>query len=126
MSFRLQFAAGFFGVQQYTTSYHQLIQIEQNGFNSTLAPFAQCPNSNVANIGQLGLAKTAEWANVYTPPIIKRLSKLIYGVNLTSSDVVAMQDLCAYEVSFLCGAFQGNTLTFSCRIVCCSRVFEFL
>ncbi|KZV73339.1 phosphoglycerate mutase-like protein [Peniophora sp. CONT] len=93
----LQFAAGFFGVQEYATSYHQLIQIEQDGFNTTLSPNKQCPNSNIGNVGQIGNAKAAEWAAVYTPSIIERLSKFLDGVNLTSSDIVAMQDMCAYE-----------------------------
>ncbi|VDB95974.1 unnamed protein product [Peniophora sp. CBMAI 1063] len=93
----LQFAAGFFGVQSYQTSYHQLIQIEEDGFNSTLAPYYDCPNSNLDDNGYLGYIKAAEWADVYAPPIIERLSGYLDGVNLTSTDIVAMQDLCAYE-----------------------------
>lgn len=71
-------------------------------FNTTLAPYEQCPNSNLANVGQLGNAKAAEWAAVYTSSIIKRLSGFLDGVNLTSSDIVAMQDMCAYEVRSRC------------------------
>ncbi|KAI0030935.1 phosphoglycerate mutase-like protein [Vararia minispora EC-137] len=93
----LQFAAGFFGVQQFTTSYHQLIEIESPGFNTTLAPYEICKNNNVPTIGGLGNTKAAEWAAVYTVPTIKRLSKHITNVNLTSTDIVAMQMLCAYE-----------------------------
>ncbi|KAJ7863958.1 phosphoglycerate mutase-like protein [Mycena olivaceomarginata] len=42
------FAAGFFGVQEYQKDYRQLIEIEAPGFNSTLAPYGQCPNANNA------------------------------------------------------------------------------
>ncbi|OBZ79577.1 3-phytase B [Grifola frondosa] len=70
----LHFAAGFFGVQQFPTSYHQLIQIEDTGFNSTLAPYDACANANNA-IADIGTAYTTNWTAV----------------------VQAMQQLCAYE-----------------------------
>lgn len=47
---------------------------------------------------------------MYTPPIIERLSKYLDGVNLTSSDIVAMQDLCAYEVS-LARPYSANLVS---------------
>ncbi|KAI0302585.1 phosphoglycerate mutase-like protein [Russula brevipes] len=92
----LQFAAGFFGVQEYSTSYHQLIEIESPGFNSTLAPYYQCPNANNA-IGGFGAVQAGKWASTYTVPIIKRLQPFISGVNLTATDIVGMQQTCAYE-----------------------------
>ncbi|KAI9507913.1 phosphoglycerate mutase-like protein [Russula earlei] len=92
----LQFAAGFFGVQEFSTSYHQLIEIESSGFNSTLAAYDVCPNSNNA-IGNFGHTQAAKWASIYTAPIIKRLQPHINGVNLTAVDIVAMQETCAYE-----------------------------
>ncbi|KAI0058243.1 phosphoglycerate mutase-like protein [Artomyces pyxidatus] len=92
----LQFAAGFFGVQQYQTSYHQLIEIESQGFNNTLAPFDQCANANNA-ISDLGSTASNAWAAIYTVPTIKRLSKDVKGFNLTTTDIIAMQQACAYE-----------------------------
>ncbi|KAI0044628.1 phosphoglycerate mutase-like protein [Auriscalpium vulgare] len=92
----LQFAAGFFGVQSYQTSYHQVIEVEEDGFNSTLASYDFCDNSNNA-IADLGYDKAAQWALKYTAPTIKRLSKFIQGYNLTSSDIIAMQQSCPYE-----------------------------
>ncbi|THH09202.1 hypothetical protein EW146_g8750 [Bondarzewia mesenterica] len=92
----LQFSAGFFGVQQYQASYHQLIEIEENGFNSTLAPYYQCPNA-INNIAAFGNIQAGKWAAIYAAPTVKRLSKYIKGVNLTTTDIVAMQSTCAYE-----------------------------
>ncbi|KAI0066193.1 phosphoglycerate mutase-like protein [Artomyces pyxidatus] len=92
----LQFAAGFFGVQQYQSSYHQLIEIEAQGFNSTLASYDQCENSNNA-ISDIGYDASDLWAANYTVPTIARLQKYIQGYNLTATDIVAMQQTCAYE-----------------------------
>ncbi|EIM82959.1 phosphoglycerate mutase-like protein [Stereum hirsutum FP-91666 SS1] len=92
----LQFAAGFFGVQSYQTSYHQLIEIESSGFNSTLAPYDVCTNANNA-VASLGSTQANAWAEIYTAPTIERLSKHITGLNLTASTIIAMQETCAYE-----------------------------
>ncbi|KAA1471725.1 phosphoglycerate mutase-like protein [Dentipellis sp. KUC8613] len=105
----LQFAAGFFGVQSYQTSYHQQIDINTYGFNSTLAPFQNCTNA-FSKVAPDARRRTTEWASIYTQPIIERLSKHIKGVNLTSDDVVAMQQACAFETvalgySSFCGLF---------------------
>jgi hypothetical protein len=97
----LQFAAGFFGVQKFSTSYYQLIEIEASGFNTTLAAYDQCPNANNAIAG-FGTTQATKWAAIYTPPIIQRLQQFISGVNLTATDIIAMQQTCAYEVSPSC------------------------
>jgi len=94
----VQFAAGFFGVQAYSTSYHQLIEVEAPGINSTLASYYRCPNANNA-IASFGSVQAAKWANVYTEPIIKRLQHFLSGVTLEAADIASMQQLCAYEVS---------------------------
>ncbi|KAJ3728872.1 histidine phosphatase superfamily [Lentinula raphanica] len=92
----LHFAAGFFGVQSYQTSYYQLIEIEQQGFNNTLAPYDQCPNAN-NDISGLGSQATSAWNNVYLVDAQKRLAPFLPGFNLTISDLSAMQTLCPYE-----------------------------
>ncbi|TFY79221.1 hypothetical protein EWM64_g4791 [Hericium alpestre] len=93
----LQFAAGFFGVQWYQGDYHQLVEIEASGYNSTLAPYDQCANAN-NNISSLGGVQSNKWAAIYTKPTIKRLQKLIKGnLTLTSADIIGMQQACAYE-----------------------------
>ncbi|TFY81485.1 hypothetical protein EWM64_g2528 [Hericium alpestre] len=93
----LQFGAGFFGVQSYQDDYHQLVEIESRGFNSTLAPYDQCANANNAIAG-LGGLQSDKWAAIYTQPAIKRLQKKIKGnLKLTASDITGMQQACAYE-----------------------------
>ncbi|KAI0305486.1 phosphoglycerate mutase-like protein [Multifurca ochricompacta] len=92
----LQFAAGFFGVQTFSSSYHQLIEIEAPGLNTTLAAYDQCANAN-NEIGGFGPAQATKWAAIYTGSTIKRLQRFISGVNLTATDIVAMQQSCAYE-----------------------------
>ncbi|KAJ3828128.1 phosphoglycerate mutase-like protein [Lentinula raphanica] len=98
----LHFAAGFFGVQSYQSSYHQLIEIEEEGFNSTLVPWDVCPNANNA-IWELGDDATAAWNNVYLVDAQKRFAQYLPGFNLTIEDVAGMQALCPYEayISFL-------------------------
>ncbi|KIK63761.1 hypothetical protein GYMLUDRAFT_40825 [Collybiopsis luxurians FD-317 M1] len=92
----LHFAAGFFGVQSYQSDYHQLIEIESSGFNTTLAPYDNCPNANNA-IEDIGVNATTIWANVYLKDAQKRLQAHLPGFNLTIFDVLAMQTLCPYE-----------------------------
>ncbi|KAF4623104.1 hypothetical protein D9613_002089 [Agrocybe pediades] len=92
----LHFSAGFFGVQSYQQEYHQLITIENDGQNNTLSPYDNCPNSNNA-IGNFGTVQSSKWAQIYLQPALKRLSKSIKGYQLQIQDLVAMQQLCAYE-----------------------------
>ncbi|KAK7468777.1 hypothetical protein VKT23_003278 [Stygiomarasmius scandens] len=92
----LHFAAGFFGVQSYANEYHQLIQIEQTGFNSTLVPDKICPNAN-NDIASFGIESMSNWTAIYLADAQSRLSSFVEGYNLTISDLVAMQQLCAYE-----------------------------
>jgi hypothetical protein len=93
----LHFAAGFFGVQKYQSEYHQLITVEGMGFNNSLAASDSCPNANNA-IGNFGSVQSQKWAMVYTKSAIDRLTPYLNGLTLTPMDIVAMQQLCAYEV----------------------------
>ncbi|KAF9474096.1 phosphoglycerate mutase-like protein [Pholiota conissans] len=92
----LHFAAGFFGVQDYQNDYHQLIMIENDGQKNTLAPYFNCDNAN-NEIFSFGSAQASKWAQKYLAPTLKRLSPLIKGFNLTVTDLISMQQLCAYE-----------------------------
>ncbi|KAJ6536413.1 phosphoglycerate mutase-like protein [Mycena vulgaris] len=92
----LHFAAGFFGVQQYQTDYHQLIEIEAQGFNTTLAPYDQCPNANNA-IAAIGTPLTNKWASSYLANAQKRLAPHLQGLALNATWLFAMQQTCAYE-----------------------------
>jgi len=107
---RLNFAAGFFGLPNYVQDYHQLIEIEQPSFNSTLAPYESCPNANGDIQAFLSNHFTTEWENIYLVEAQKRLSKQLVGFNLTITDVFQMQQTCVYETMALgysqfCGLF---------------------
>ncbi|KAH9847412.1 phosphoglycerate mutase-like protein [Lenzites betulinus] len=90
----LHFAAGFFGVQQYQSEYHQLIIIEDDGFNNTLSP-TNCPNTE--NFEDIGFNASDDWTEIYLNKTVQRLQQYIDGVELGVFTVLAMQDLCAYE-----------------------------
>ncbi|KAJ6496230.1 acid phosphatase [Mycena sanguinolenta] len=92
----LHFAAGFFGVQEYQTDYHQLIEIEAQGFNSTLAPYDQCPNANNI-IAATATNFTTQWGSIYLAKAQKRLAPHLKGLELTPALLVAMQQMCSYE-----------------------------
>ncbi|KAF9455034.1 acid phosphatase [Macrolepiota fuliginosa MF-IS2] len=107
----LNFAAGFFGLQDYAKSYHQLIEVESQGFNSTLAPYFTCPNAN-NEIAQIGYTRNpVKWQNAYLSRAQRRLANQLPGFNLTIADCFNMQQLCAYETvalgySQFCGLFD--------------------
>ncbi|KAJ7181340.1 phosphoglycerate mutase-like protein [Mycena crocata] len=92
----LHFAAGFFGVQTYQQDYHQLIEVEAHGFNSTLASYHMCPNAN-NHIAGFGVAQGLQWATVYLVKAQKRLQPYITGITLDPSILLGMQQTCAYE-----------------------------
>lgn len=96
----MNFAAGFFGVPDFLTDYHQLITIEADGFNNTLATYDTCTNAN-NDIGNFGSVQANKWAAIYLQDAVKRLAPQIKGINLTLSDVFGMQEMCAYEVRLL-------------------------
>ncbi|KAJ6537936.1 phosphoglycerate mutase-like protein [Mycena capillaripes] len=92
----LHFAAGFFGVQEYQNDYHQLIEIEAPGFNTTLAPYEQCANANNV-IAAVGTNFTTQWATIYLADAQKRLAPHLEGLTLNATWLFAMQQTCAYE-----------------------------
>jgi hypothetical protein len=63
--FRLHFAAGFFGVQNYQAQYRQLVTIEADGFNNTLSPYDICPNAN-NEIAGFGRTQANKWAAIFS------------------------------------------------------------
>ena len=92
----LHFAAGFFGVQQYQSSYHQVIVIEDDPFYDAVTPWDACPNSENAN-ANLGIIAAGNWSQIYLKETVARLQQHIDGVKLDVSSVLSMQQLCAYE-----------------------------
>ncbi|EED80594.1 predicted protein [Postia placenta Mad-698-R] len=85
----LNWAAGFFGVEHYESSYHQLIIIEDEGYNNTLAP--------ITCIGPADNWYFSNWTQIYLKNTVKRLQQHLDGVELNTDIVFAMQELCAYE-----------------------------
>lgn len=84
-------------MQTYQQDYHQLIEIEAPGFNSTLSPYETCTNAN-NSIAAFGTTQAGKWATVYLAAAQKRLTPFITGLPLSPSILVAMQQTCAYEV----------------------------
>lgn len=75
-------------------------QIEQNLFNTSLAGYFQCNNSNsYQNSG--GTNASTAWQNIYLGPATTRLNSYIKFMNstqnLTVADVYSFQSICAYE-----------------------------
>ncbi|KZT07051.1 phosphoglycerate mutase-like protein [Laetiporus sulphureus 93-53] len=92
----LNWAAGFFGVQEYSTSYYQSIIIEESGYNNSLAPWNDCANAN-NDIYELGFWAEGNWTEIYLKDAVERLQQHIDGVALDASIVHDMQEMCACE-----------------------------
>jgi len=89
-------AAGFFGLEEFADSYYESIIIEESNYNNTLAPWNNCNNAN-GPIYDMGGWYAGNWTEVYLKDTVKRLQQYIDGVELDVSSVEAMQELCAYE-----------------------------
>lgn len=59
------------------------IQIEADGFNTTLAPNFACPNAGKAG-WEVGNAWKEEWINDYAKAAVERLQPYVQGVTLVS------------------------------------------
>ena len=110
--FSVTFAAGFFGVQHFQSSYELEVQIEEYNYNSTLAPWNNCANAN-GDLYNLGYTAAAQWEAIYLKNAVKRIQAYIKGVTLDVDDVYAMQNLCAFETvslgfSEFCGLFTED------------------
>lgn len=88
--------AGFFDIRNYAHDYNQLIMVEASSFNNTLAPWENCANAN-NDISTSGFNASDHWQTVYLQDAVRRLQGFIEGISLTTADVGAMQQLCAYE-----------------------------
>lgn len=97
----LNFAAGFFGVPEYLDQVNIEILVETPGLNNSGAPYEVCTNSNVANKGSIGSTVANKFATAAFNSTISRLQSQVTGVNLTSSDIIAMLQLCSYETNGL-------------------------
>lgn len=81
----------------FQTDYHQVITIENDGFNNTLAPYDTCTNANNAVAG-FATTQANAWLDIYAKTAVARLAPQMKGINLTATDIFGMQMTCAYEV----------------------------
>lgn len=95
------FAAGFFGVPEFLDQVSLEIVVEANGFNNTGAPYEVCKNANVASRGSIGSTAATNFSAIAFASTVSRLQSSLTGVNLTTTDVVAMLQLCSYETDAL-------------------------
>ncbi|KAJ9125111.1 hypothetical protein QFC22_000064 [Naganishia vaughanmartiniae] len=95
------FAAGFFGVPEFLDEVNIEIVVEATGFNNTGAPYGTCKNSNVASRGSIGSTAATNFSATAFAPTVSRLQASLTGVNLTTTDIVAMLQLCSYETDAL-------------------------
>ena len=97
----LNFAAGFFGVPEYQTEVNIEIMVEAEGFNNTGAPYYTCTNADVASKGSIGSAAAANFSKIAFASTVDKLQSKLTGINLTTTDVVSMLQLCSYETDAL-------------------------
>ncbi|KAK8869485.1 hypothetical protein IAR55_000050 [Kwoniella newhampshirensis] len=95
------FAAGMFGVPEYLDQVNIEIVVETNGHNNSGAPYETCPNSNIASRGSIGSTAATAFAKNAFNGTIARLQNQIDGYTITSTDIVAMLQLCSYETDSL-------------------------
>ncbi|WWC89684.1 uncharacterized protein L201_004609 [Kwoniella dendrophila CBS 6074] len=95
------FAAGMFGVPEFLSQVNIEIMIETPGVNNTGAPYETCTNSNVPSRGSIGSTAANAFAINAFNGTIERLQGQIQGVNFTSTDIIAMLQLCSYETDAL-------------------------
>ncbi|KAF2844728.1 phosphoglycerate mutase-like protein [Plenodomus tracheiphilus IPT5] len=91
------FAAGFFGVPEYMSEVNIEILVETQGLNNSGAPYEICNNSNIASRGSIGSTVATRFAANAFNSALARLQSEVSGINFTSTDAIAMLQLCSYE-----------------------------
>ncbi|KAH7092348.1 histidine phosphatase superfamily [Paraphoma chrysanthemicola] len=91
------FAAGFFGVPEFMNEVNIEILVETLGLNNSGAPYEICNNSNIASRGSIGSTVAARFAKDAFNSTLARLQSQASGINFTSTDAIAMLQLCSYE-----------------------------
>ncbi|MBW0530499.1 hypothetical protein O181_070214 [Austropuccinia psidii MF-1] len=92
----INFAAGFFGLPS-ESKYHQLITIEQDGYNNSLAAYYACPNSKLPQFIKAGRKAAQKFQKTSLSLAQSRLNSIVSGLQFTTDDIYAMQQICAYE-----------------------------
>lgn len=91
------FAAGFFGVPEYLDEVNIEILVETSGLNNSGAPYDTCTNSNVESRGYIGSTVATAFANNAFNATLSRFNSQVTGITFTSTDIIAMLQLCSYE-----------------------------
>lgn len=105
------FAAGFFGVPEYLDEVNIEILVETSGLNNSGAPYDTCTNSNVESRGSIGTTVAKAFANNAFNATLSRFNSQVTGITFTSTDIIAMLQLCSYETvalgySVFCNLFS--------------------
>ncbi|KAG9193185.1 acid phosphatase [Alternaria panax] len=95
------FAAGFFGVPEYMDQVSIELLVETQGVNNSGAPSKVCNNSNIPTRGNLGSRVAESFAHNAFNATMARLQSQASGINFTSTDAIAMLQLCSYETHAL-------------------------
>lgn len=100
------FTLGFFGYDAPEKVNLEVI-IEEEGFNSTLSPYYDCPSAEDVYVGDEYLAPV--WRDIYTKTAIERLQPHT-NINLTSELIYGAMSVCPYQALSLgyspwCGVF---------------------
>lgn len=92
----MYFLSGFFGLEWEKHANLELL-IEDDGYNNTLG-WQFCPNNGESYI--LGYDLTTDFIDSYLANATDRFNALLEGnLTLTTSDVMSMQSICAYETN---------------------------
>ncbi|KAF7442912.1 His-Phos-2 domain containing protein [Pyrenophora tritici-repentis] len=89
------FAAGFFGVPEYMSQVNIELLVETLGVNNSGAPYEICNNSNIASRGSIGSKVASDFAHSAFNATLARLQSQVEGITLTSTDAIAMLQLCS-------------------------------
>ncbi|KIO02534.1 hypothetical protein M404DRAFT_147468 [Pisolithus tinctorius Marx 270] len=103
----INFALGFFG-WPLDGKYEQVLMIEADGFNNSLAPYDTCPNADAHGKADRASPYVKEWMSLYLKdakarlqaqfrPSVKANGEMGNGFLLTDRHVYNMQQMCAYE-----------------------------
>jgi len=88
------FARGYLGPNATVDgSVYVLNNSDPRSIANSLAPSDLCPNY----VDNSGGANATTWANIYVPPIVTRINKLLQGLQFNSSDVTVFPYLCGFE-----------------------------
>lgn len=99
-------AAGFFGTYGHPPTdpdtrneYDLVLQVEEQGYNNSLAAYFGCPNSEADN-AESGSERKWAWVERYLSDAAKRLQHLLPGYeDFGPRDALAFQDICAFETA---------------------------